>query len=143
MTWSYDLSKLNEGGKDAVRFYVEDTDGNDQLVQDEEIVFALQGAGVYRAAEIICRKISAKYSRQANVNNKDSGIVDDVQEKAKHFLTLADKYAEQASRAGLLVFAGGISQSEATGRDLDGDRTPSAFRLDLHTSVAGPGSQPQ
>ena len=144
MTWSYDLTKLGENGKDAVRLLVEDTDESTKLVEDEEIIFALGQGGMFRAASIVCRSISAKLARKVSVMNKESGIFDEMQKKADHFLKLAEDYAEQAGRTSLTVFAGGISVADKETRQEDTDRIQPAFTRDLHldTSLNAAGNDP-
>jgi hypothetical protein len=136
MTWSYDLTQLGENGKDAVRFFIQDTVATNHLVEDEEIIFALGQGGMYRAASIVCRSISAEFSRKVSVQNKESGIFDEMQKKADHYLKLAEDYAEQAGRSGLTVFAGGISLSDKESRATDADATAPAFTRDLHLNTS-------
>ena len=63
MAWSYD-SNLS-ANKDKVRFLVQDTDTNDQLIQNEEINFALSETGnLYRAAAMVARSIALQLGRQ-------------------------------------------------------------------------------
>lgn len=69
MTWSYSEDTLNtttaSGKMNAIRLLVGDTDYTDQLVQDEEITFALtQSDNIYYAASWVANVIAAKFSRK-------------------------------------------------------------------------------
>lgn len=144
MSWSYNPSQptvpLNR-----VRFYVGDTDTNDQLVSDEEIALALadEGNNVYRASAAVCRALSLKFARAESLKDKESGVEDDSQKRSERYAELAKEYARKAGRAGVKPFAGGVSVSDKQTRVSDADRAATAFSLDLHhlpgTAPAGGG----
>lgn len=84
MTWSYDTALIAD--KDKVRLLVGDTDTNDQLLQDEEIVFILtQETNVYNAAALAARTIQSSYARKADVS---------VESVSKKFSQQAMAYAK-------------------------------------------------
>lgn len=135
MSWSYDASLPTE--KDQVRFHIRDTDTADQLVQDEEINYLLTEHGsVYKAAAAACRNVALHFTRKVSLISKESGIKDDMKEKADRYSEMADKFDEQDGRSGLTVFAGGISAADKEARAADGDTTRPAFRKDLHQTPA-------
>jgi len=136
MTWTYSLALTAD--KDKIRSLVEDTDAAQPLVQDEEINFLLNesGGSIYRAAALVCRKIAAGLIRRASLINKETGLKDDMKEKADTYIALAGVYEERGTRSGLTVFAGGISESDRAARASDPDTSQPAFRRDLHQSPA-------
>lgn len=136
MSWSYDLN-LTEP-KDQVRLLVRDTDEGAQLLQDEEINFLLgqEGGDLNLAAGAACRCIAETLIRKASIISKDSGLKDDMKEKADVYLERAREFEGKAGRTGLTVFAGGISTADKTSRAEDADATAPAFRKDLHQSPA-------
>lgn len=137
MSWSYNASLSAE--KDQVRFHIRDTDSSAQLVQDEEINYLLAEHGsVYKAAAAACRNIALYFTRRVSLVSKDSGIKDDMKEKADSYRQMADDFDEQAGRTGLSVFAGGISQSDKESRADNPDASAPAFRRDLHQSSEVP-----
>lgn len=137
MSWSYNANLAAE--KDQVRFHIRDTDEAAPLVQDEEISFLLTEHGsVYAAAAAACRNIALYFTRRVSLVSKETGIKDDMKERADSYRQMADDFDEQASRTGLSVFAGGISQSDKESRADNQDATAPAFRRDLHQSSALP-----
>jgi len=93
MTWSYDTS-LTEA-KDKVRFYIGDTDTNDQLLQDEEINFLLtETQNVLQAASRAAKALAAKFSRQADKAVGDLRI--SLSQKAQAYMSLAADLEKRA-----------------------------------------------
>ena len=137
MAWSYSASGLSlataNGRLYTVRFLVGDTDTTDQLVQDEEINFALStfNNNVYTAAGWICRSIAAKFSRL--VDTEISSVLSaKYSSRAKQYQQLANQVENQGKRLGgrsLGVFAGGISESAMHTADVDTDRVKPAFNV--------------
>ena len=65
MAWTY-TGDPNVSNRDKIRFLIGDTDTNDQLVNDEEIAWALSEAGsIYQAAHDLCTVIGSKFARMA------------------------------------------------------------------------------
>ena len=138
MSWSYEPTLPT--GKDKVRFLVKDTVGAAPLVDDEGILFLLEqeGQSLYRAAAAVCRNIALHFTRQASLINKESGLKDDMKEKADTYREMADDYEQKGGRSGLTVFAGGISQGDKETRAADSDASAPSFRRDLHHSSSSP-----
>jgi len=66
MAWTYS-GDPTASNKDAVRFEIGDTDTNDQLLTDEEIVYALSvESRIYGAAARCCEALARKFARQAD-----------------------------------------------------------------------------
>lgn len=128
MTWTYS-GDPSGSDKDKVRFLVSDTNSNAQLVQDEEINWALSEEGIYGAASIVARSIAANYAKKADFTaGKDLSVSYARQSKA--YSDLADKLVSKASNISPLPFAGGISVSDKENYEADTDRVSPKFRKD-------------
>jgi len=134
MAWSYDPNLSST--RDQVRFLVGDTDTNDQLVQNEEITFALlDNPNIYRAAATVARAIAARLAREVTLVGSPGGIELDAQKQSQRFTDLAKELELKAKTSGAVrMFAGGISKSDKDARASDGDRVQGAFTVDLHRS---------
>lgn len=138
MSWSYSPSDLNtttaSGRLNSVRLLVGDTDSNDQLVQNEEILFGLSQANnnVYYAAAWVCRTIAAKFSRL--VDTQLSGALSaDYSTRSKQYQQLAvqiEAQGKKTSGKSLGVFAGGLSVAAVTVVHEDPDRVKPSFTID-------------
>lgn len=135
MSWSYDPNTLNTttsaGRINTVRLLVGDTDTTDQLVQNEEITFALSQTGdnVYYAAVWICRAIAAKFSRLVTTT-LDGALSADYSDKAKQYNQLAiqiESQGKKTSGKALGISAGGISVAAMGVANSDPDRVKPAF----------------
>lgn len=135
MTWTYTPDFT--ASRDKVRFLIQDTNTNDQLVTDEEIAFVLtEASNIYRAAEKLCRAIASNLQRRMTLI--DPAMRLDRGEQAKHYMELAEEYAAQAlSSGGVSLFAGGISITDKESYEDDTDRVPPAFGVSTHKT---PGS---
>lgn len=137
MTWTYDnfdLSTTSDTGRlNSVRLLIGDTDTTDQLVQDEEIIFALgeNNDDVYLASSWLCRVISAKFARL--VDTQLDGVLEaKYGQRAKQYALLAvqmESLGRKSSGRALGVSAGGISKTVMEAVDADPDRPVPAFRM--------------
>lgn len=146
MTWTYELDSLATDPATQVRRLVGDTDRNNQLVQDEEIAFALtQRPSIYGAAAIVCRFISANLSREADT--VDQNLRTTYSQRATAFAKRARDYDVQASfRSGAMPYAGGISVADKIAAENDTDRVPPNFNIgmdDNYLPVAPAGNEGQ
>jgi hypothetical protein len=137
MSWSYDPNTLNTttsaGRLNTVRLLVGDTDTTDQLVQNEEITFALSQTGdnVYYGAVWICRAIAAKFSRLVTTT-LDGSLSANYSDKAKQYNQLAvqiEAQGKKTSGKSLGISAGGISVSDMTVVNATTDRVKPAFSI--------------
>ena len=152
MAWSYSASDLNTttsaGRINTVRLLVGDTDTTDQLVQNEEITFALSQTGdnVYYAAVWICRAIAAKFSRLVTTQ-LDGALSADYSDKAKQYNQLAvqiEAQGKKTSGKALGVSAGGISVAAMGVANSDPDRVKPAFAVNqFDNTEAGEGYLPE
>jgi len=139
MSWSYnetDLSTSSASGRlNSVRLLVGDTDENDQLVQDEEITFALAQAGnnVYFAASWCANTISAKFSRRVDTK-LDGALSANYSDLAKQFRALSESLREQGNKYSnaFSIVAGGISKAKVKANRQLSDRMKGAFYRGQH-----------
>lgn len=100
MSWSYS-GDPSDSNLDAVRFYVQDTDANDQLISDEEIEFLvaqwnpIYGSNLWTAS-MVAEAISAKFAREVSYSADGVSIgVNDLQGKYDQLaLSLRDQYKQ-------------------------------------------------
>ena len=134
MTWSY--SSALTTNVDKVRWLCGDRDTNDQLIENEEITFALSESGnnLYRAAAMACRAIAAKLFNSLTLDKAPGSVSYDAAERAQGFLDLAAELETKATMSGSAagIFAGGISISDKQTREDDTDRVRPGFTSDLH-----------
>lgn len=152
MSWSYSASDLttttSAGRINTVRLLVGDTDTTDQLVQNEEITFALSQTGdnVYYAAVWICRAIAAKFSRMVTTT-LDGALSANYSDKAKQYNQLAvqvEAQGKKTSGKALGISAGGISVAAMDLANATTDRVPPAFGVTQFDNVeAGDGYIPE
>lgn len=110
MTWTYNTALT--ATKDQVRFTIGDTDTNAQLVQDEEIAWAItQEATMWGAAARCCESISRNFLRKADVRIGRGGTTLTYTTAAKQY---ADMAKELRARANAMhsPWSGGLTQAE-------------------------------
>jgi hypothetical protein len=137
MAFTYDDTNLvtttDSGRLNFTRLLIGDTNANDPILQDAEIVAALSvnGNNVYFAGSWSARVIAAKYSREVNTK-LDGQIEVDYSELAKQFISLADNlsYLAKTQGAVLGVAAGGISRTAMAAVRENTDRVTPSFRRD-------------
>lgn len=138
MAWSYNPSDLNttaaSGRLSSVRLLIGDTDTNDQLMQDEEIFFALaqNGNNVYYAAAWASRIISAKFSRLVDTQ-LDGALQASYSDRSKQYTLLAtqmEALGKRVSGRALGVSAGGISKAAMGVVEANTDRVDPQFAVE-------------
>ena len=143
MAWSYSVADLNtttsSGRLNTVRLLVGDTDTSDQLVQNEEIIFALSQVGdnVYYAGSWVCRTIAAKFSRMVDTQ-LDGALQANYSDRSKQFQQLAiqiEAQGKKTSGKSLGVFGGGISVMDVTAARGNTDRVKPAFTIGQFDNV--------
>lgn len=128
MSATYDPVALASGGKDAVRFFLGDTDMSSPLVQDEEITFALSMRGnQYGAVAMCARALSAKYARL--VTNSVDGISAQMSAKTTQFLKVAQEYEAKAAVNYAMPYAGGLSIADMQANLDNTDAVPPLFNI--------------
>ena len=131
MTWSYNVSQLASSPVSQVRRLIGDVLQTDQLLQDEEIAFALTlRASIFGAGAEACRMISANYARDADSVQKDMRTL--YSQRAGAFARQAQRLELQAMvRSGALPYAGGLSVADKTAQEQDADRVTPQFNLGM------------
>jgi len=130
MAWTYSGNPTSSD-LDAVRFYVGDTDQNDQLLQDAEINFLLSEsprpiAAAARAAQVICSKMSRL------VDEKFETIDNKLSQRATAFQMLAIKLEKQALKTVGMgpPSAGGLLVTEVEEAQRQENRVKPTFKRD-------------
>jgi len=136
MTWTY----KGEPGtipRDHVRLLIGDTDCEDQLLSDGEILFFLDENGSAKSAAVAAAQaIAAKFSRLAD--EKVGQVSVTYSQKAEHYRNLADTLKTQLSVTRLAPYAGGISVSDKDLVESDTDRVNPAFTRTTHQNPEAP-----
>jgi len=137
MAWSYS-GNPSSSGKDEVRFLVQDTDSNDPMASDEEILFMLAEQGTpLPAAAALARVLAFRYARACDTAIGDYRV--SLSAIAERYRALAKDLAGKAALAGAVPYAGGISASDKLRQEGDADRTAPAFRRGMFESDGGDG----
>lgn len=124
MTWTYSMALT--GNNDIVRYLVGDVDTTDQLVQDEEIAFAVsQNPNVRLAAAEIADRIALKFARGVTTRVGETQV--NYSDRAKPYAALAKQLRLEAGLRSALPYAGGISIADKAGQNAHTDRVAPAF----------------
>ena len=141
--WSYSVADLNtttsSGRLNTVRLLVGDTDTSDQLVQNEEITFALEQVGdnVYYAGSWICKAIAAKFSRMVDTQ-LDGALSAKYSDRVKQYQLLSiqiEAQGKKTSGKALGAFGGGISITDVASVRGDTDRVKPVFTIDQFENI--------
>lgn len=129
-TWTYS-GDPSASSLDAVRFLVQDTDGNDPKLGDEELLWLLSEASsnVYRAAAAACRRLAAQRPYDSISTNVGS-LSETETGSAGWYLKLAVDLERQARRHGgslAVARAGGIERADKTAAAADPTVVPPRF----------------
>lgn len=93
MTWTYNIA--TEIGK--VRFLIQDTNTDDQLLSDEELQFTLdENSDVNMAAAIAARSIARKLIRRLNQEAAPGGVSLYRRQQAEMYSKLAEELEQKA-----------------------------------------------
>lgn len=117
MAWTYDTDLST--GKDTIRLLIGDTISTIPLLTDEEIAAVLTGEadGVYPAAAVLCRSLSARFGREASLYT--DVIREEKIKQAEHFRKLAEEYEDKTGSMTEFSYLGGV--------DSDGNDTGPFF----------------
>ena len=136
MAFSYeetDLSTTTESGRlNAVRLLIQDTDEDNQLTQDEEILFTLGlvGDNIYKAASNLCMSLASKFA--AKPDTQIDGITVTYGHMVSTYNDLSRRFEKMAQKVDGkdvgLPKAGGTKVSEMDSATEDTGRVRPAFR---------------
>lgn len=152
MTWSYSGDPATSE-KDAVRFYISDTDKELPLLQDEDIKFLLdRWMPIYKSllltSAVACEIIAGKFARQVSVNADGVSVgISELQSKYNDLASsLRDQYKMERQGTPLLPgvmwddrwdptikptrFGIGFTDNYMAGRQDYGDYDPSGYPND-------------
>ncbi len=123
---------------DLTRFLVGDTDTDDQLVNNEEVNWALSQFPVYTAAAELADAIAAKFARKVDKSVGDLKI--SFSRQAEQYAKKAAMLRKRSSVIGVTPYAGGISISDKDTVRANDDRIDPSFRRGMtdHDSISDP-----
>lgn len=131
--------------RDAVRFYISDTDAANPLYYDGEIDYLLTKfpTPLFAAAQA-ARSLAAKFAGQVT-SKKVGDLAITYAEKVKNYLALAASLQSQAEMAGAVLYSGGTSKSDMEAVAADSNRVPQPFsrgQFDITPQSQGPAVPP-
>lgn len=131
MTWSYNLSLLNQKGKDFVRYLIGDTVSSDPQLQDEEIAMSISmRSTAYGAAAECCRSLATKFSRLVDQAAGSSKIT--FSNMAKAYNARAIEFESLSTLSGAVTpYAGGISAADMLTQETNTDRVGPQFTIGM------------
>ena len=126
MTWAY--STALTAAKDKVRFYIQDTDTTEQLLQDEEITFLLaeKANNVLQTSALGAEVIARKFAREATITVGDTRV--EWSRRAELYWSLAQDL--RTRNVAVAPFVGGISKDTKQTYEDDSDRVQPLFTKD-------------
>lgn len=133
MGWTYggDPSKSS---LDAVRFLIQDTNTNKQLIQDEEVEFAIaQEANIYCAAASICETL---VMRAGGVRMKKIDTLTIQYDPVFYNMRAGQLRARGAGHQ--LPYAGGISVGDKTAQQTDTDAVAPSILRNINDNPGAP-----
>ena len=127
MTWTYGGDPA-ANDRDSVRWLVGDTDTTDQLVQDEEIAYALgEFGGPIHAAVVTCEAIAAKFARL--VDKKIGSLNIKASQRADEYQVRANVLKRRIGTDLAEMFVGGTTISEKETLAADEDAIQPSFQI--------------
>lgn len=128
-TWSYS-GDPSASSRDAVRYYIGDTDSTLQQLTNAEIDFQLTEDGSSLAAAVnCCYAIQARYARL--VSSADDKVKKELQQKASAYEKLALNLRSRLVRKTATITAGGLSVAEKLTTREDTDLVQPTFTRDM------------
>lgn len=135
-SWGYS-GDPSASDKDSVRWLVGDTDVANQLVSDEEILWALtKFSNLYSAAALVCDQLASE--RSEGGRRKIGDLEVEAGRSGKAFESKAKKFRRLAALSAT-PHAGGISVDAADAYVTDSDIPAPAFRIGQFDSPEVPG----
>jgi hypothetical protein len=129
MAFSYNKDPKN-CPNDKIRFLIGDTIEDKHLVEDEEIVYALDKCdnAIYSACALLCTAIATKFAREGEV--RTSNFTTSKTSVYKNYMALAKMFGSKiASPAHLIMPSMSVSDKDIN--DSDTDKVQPAFKKNL------------
>lgn len=129
MTWTYS-GDPDANPKDAVRFFLGDTEPDDPQFGDQEILYLLKknNGNIYLATADGARSLAGRYSRRADKSVGDLRL--SLGQQAGHYWDLAKRMQIEAGKR-VRPYAGGITRSDKKRQEQDLDLVEPAFKRDM------------
>lgn len=119
---------------DAVRFEIGDTDAEDPLLKDKELLYTLNEEGnILNAAARSCEALAKKFAREADKRLGPLSI--SLSQRSKAYRELAKDLRTRSRLSKGTPYAGNISKTDQETDALDNDIKQPAFRRNLMTGV--------
>lgn len=136
MSWSYS-GNPDKNDKDKVRFIIQDTDRDEQLLSNEEIESLISSEGgalqaAMRASEIL----AAKFARWCD--EKVGQVSVSLSQRMKHYQALRDDLKRRIAIRHSEPFAGGLTHSQKDAVEDDDDRVEPFFTRDTNDFLPQP-----
>ena len=140
MTWSYSEDDLGTTTAverlNTVRLLIGDTDTTDQLIQDEEIIFALAQTSnnVYYAASWCADAVGAKFARKVTTE-LDGQLRAEYSDLYKHYQKLSGQLRQSGAKYGgtaLGLDAGGLTTTDINLVRDNTNRVKPSFTKDMY-----------
>jgi hypothetical protein len=137
MTWTYSGDPASSD-LDQTRFLIGDTDTTDQLVNNEEVNWALSQFSVFVAAAELCDAIAAKFSRKVDKAVGDLKI--SFSKMSEQYAKKGKQLRNRGSFVGVSAYVGGISVSEKESVESNTDRVSPSFTRGMndHDAISNP-----
>lgn len=133
MSWSYSVADLATSTKDQVRLEIQDTNTNLQLLQDEEIEYAIsQEATMWGAAARCAEIISRNYLQQAD-RRMGLRLFILYSKMAEQYSTMAKALRAKAVAMNL-PYVGGISVTDKSIDQSNTDAVQPAFSRGMQSN---------
>lgn len=140
-SWSYDPGTLGDQQVYQVRFFLGDTDPDDQQLSDEEIAFALaQRGNPYGATAMCALALKGKYSRLVSISA--DGMSQQLGQRVANYQSLHDEYQRREVTHYAMPFLSGVSVSGIRTTIADPDRVPDIFRIGIFDNPPSDGARP-
>lgn len=125
--------------RDAVRFWIDDTDVDNAQIMDAEVDYTLTlFPNALLAAANCARKLAGKYARKVNKRVGDLSI--NYSDISKKYEDLADSLQAQGDTIGLIPYGGGLSRADMEAVRSNTDRVRPFFSRKLFDDQAGPNN---
>lgn len=133
MSWSYS-GDPRDSELDAVRFLAADTDTENQLVQDEEILYVIgvESTTLQRAV-VVAHTASLSLAKLVDKSVGDLKL--SLSQRYKNYMDVVAKLEDRAGAAKGLPYAGGISVADKTVKEANSDRVKPAFKIDMNKNT--------